>query len=167
MLTTANPSRFDPYKAFHFRVKWAGRYVAGISTVGGLTPKIAVVEPRRGGASGGALNSPGRTEYEALTLERGVTHDTEFEQWATSGSGRGSDVSLTEFRKDLIIEVYGEAGQVVAAYQVYRAWVSEYQALPDIDAGANAVVIQHLKLENEGWERDPSVVEPPLTNPAN
>ena len=108
--------------------------------------------------------SPGRTEYEAITLERGVTHDTEFEKWANKvwnfGSGLGAEVSLKDFRKDIIIEVYNEAGQLAIAYKVYRCWVSEFQALPDLDANANAVAIQHIKLENEGWERDYEVPEP-------
>ena len=108
--------------------------------------------------------SPGRTEFEAITLERGVTHDTEFEKWANKvwnfGSGLGAEVSLKDFRKDVIIEVYNEAGQMAIAYKLYRCWVSEFQAVPDLDANANAVAIQHLKLENEGWERDYEVVEP-------
>ena len=103
---------------------------------------------------------PGRTKYEAITLERGVTHDTEFEKWANKvwnfGAGLGAEVSLKDFRKDIIIEVYNEAGQLALAYKVFRCWVSEYQALPDLDANANAVAIQHIKLENEGWERDSS-----------
>ena len=103
-------------------------------------------------------------KYEAITLERGVTHDTEFEQWANKvwnfGSGLGAEVSLKDFRKDIIIEVYNEAGQLAIAYKVFRCWVSEYQALPDLDANANAVAIQHIKLENEGWERDYDVAEP-------
>jgi phage tail-like protein len=148
---TVNASRFDPYKNFKFRVKWDGRYVAGVSKVSSLKRTTEVVKP-------------GRTEYEAITLERGVTHDTEFEKWANKvwnfGSGLGSEVSLKDFRKDLIIEMYNEAGQLVLAYKVFRCWVSEYQALPDLDANANAVAIQHLKLENEGWERDYDVAEP-------
>ena len=111
-----------------------------------------------------AASRPGRTEYEAITLERGVTHDLEFEKWANKvwnfGAGLGAEVSLKDFRKDIIIEVYNEAGQLAIAYKVYRCWVSEYQALPDLDANANAVAIQHIKLENEGWERDVDVVEP-------
>lgn len=161
---TANTTRFDPYKNFKFRVKWDGRYVAGISKVSGLKRKTEVVSHREGGDPSSSRKSPGRTEYEAITLERGVTHDIEFEQWANKvwnfGSGLGAEVSLKDFRKDLIIEVYNEAGQVVIAYNVTRCWVSEYQALPDLDANANAVAIQTIKLENEGWERDYNVTEP-------
>lgn len=161
---TVNAQRFDPYKNFKFRVKWDGRYVAGISKVSALKRSTEVVEHREGGDPSSSRKSPGRSKFEAITLERGVTHDTNFEQWANKvwnlGSGLGSEVSLKDFRKDLIIEVYNEAGQLALAYKVFRCWVSEYQALPDLDANANAVAIQHIKLENEGWERDYEVSEP-------
>jgi len=173
---TVNPSRFDPYRNFKFRVKFDGRYVAGVSKVSALKRTTEVVKHRDGGDPSTSRKAPGRTEYEAITLERGVTHDPEFEKWAnkvwqvgTAGAGSGGETSLKDFRKDIIIEVYNEAGQVVLAYRVYRCWVSEYQALPDLDANANAVAIQHVKLENEGWERDQEVVEPQeptFTNPA-
>lgn len=161
---SVNTHRFDPYKNFKFRVKWDGRYVAGISKVSALKRSTELVEHREGGDPSTSRKSPGRTKYEAITLERGVTHDPEFEQWAARvwnfGSGLGQEVMLADFRKDLIIEVYNEAGQVAIAYQVYRCWVSEYQALPDLDANANAIAIQTIKLENEGWVRDADVVEP-------
>src|SRR5438045_1022297 len=161
---TVNPKRFDPYKNFKFRVKWDGRYVAGLSKVSGLRRTTEVIKHREGGDPSSSRNSPGRTEYAAITLERGVTHDTEFEKWANKvwnfGSGLGAEVSLKDFRKDLILEMYNEAGQLAIAYKVFRCWVSEYQAMPDLDANANAVAIQHIKLENEGWERDLDVTEP-------
>jgi phage tail-like protein len=161
---TVNASRFDPYANFKFRVKWDGRFVAGISKVSALKRTTEVIEHREGGDPSTARKSPGRTKYEPITLERGVTHDLEFERWANKvwnlGSGLGAEVSLKDFRKDLIIELYNEAGQLVLAYKVFRAWVSEYQALPDLDANANAVAIQHIKLENEGVERDYEVTEP-------
>jgi len=161
---TVNAQRFDPYKNFKFRVKWDGRYVAGISKVSSLKRTTEVVEHREGGDPSTGRKSPGRSKFEAITLERGVTHDTNFEQWANKvwnlGSGLGSEVSLKDFRKDLIIEVYNEAGQLALAYKIFRCWVSEYQALPDLDANANAIAIQHIKLENEGWERDYEVAEP-------
>jgi phage tail-like protein len=161
---SVNPQRFDPYKNFKFRVKWDNRYVAGVSKMGALKRTTEVVKHRDGGDPSSSRKSPGRTEYEAITLERGVTHDLEFEQWANKvwnfGSGLGAEVSLKDFRKDIIIEVYNEAGQLAIAYKVYRCWVSDYQALPEFDANANAVAIQTLKLENEGWERDPEVKEP-------
>jgi phage tail-like protein len=166
-----NPQRFDPYKNFKFRIKWDGRYVAGVSKMSALKRTTEVVRHRAGGDPSSSRKSPGRNEFEAITLERGVTQDLEFETWANKvwrlGAGLGAEVSLKDFRKDIVIEVYNEAGQVVLAYQVFRCWVSEYQALPDFDANANAVAIQHLKLENEGWQRDTSVTEPaePLLAP--
>jgi phage tail-like protein len=161
---SVNALRFDPYKNFKFRVKWDGRYVAGVSKVGMLKRTTEVVKHREGGDPSSSRKSPGRTEYEAIIIERGVTHDTEFEKWANKvwhyGAGLGAETSLKDFRKDVILEVYNEAGQLALAYQVFRCWVSEFQALPDMDANANAVAIQHLKLENEGWIRDQSATEP-------
>jgi phage tail-like protein len=161
---SANATRVDPYKNFKFRVRWDGRYVAGISKVGNLTRTTEVVKHRSGGDPSITNKSPGRTDTNAISLERGVTHDLEFEQWANKvwhlGAGLGSEVSLKDFRKNLVIEMYNEAGQLAIAYKVYRCWVSEYQALPDLDANANAVAIQRIKLENEGFERDIEVTEP-------
>ena len=159
-----NPTRFDPYKNFKFRIKWDGQYVAGVSKIGALKRTTEVVKHREGGDPSSSRKSPGRTEYEAITLERGLTHDPEFEQWANKvwnyGSGLGKEVSLKDFRKDIIIDVYNEAGQLATSYMVYRCWVSEFQAQADLDANANAVLIQHIKLENEGWERDPAAQLP-------
>ncbi len=161
---TVNAERFDPYKNFKFRVMWDGRYVAGVSKVGALKRSTEVVEHREGGDPSTARKSPGRTKYEAILLERGVTHDTEFERWANKvwnfGSGLGAEVSLKDFRKDIQIEFYNEAGQLAITYNVYRCWVSRYQALPELDANADAVAIQSLELQNEGWERDYAVTEP-------
>jgi phage tail-like protein len=145
-------------------VKWDGQYVAGVSKVGTLRRTTEVVRHRTGGDPSSSRKSPGRTEYEPITLERGVTHDKAFEQWANKvwnwGSALGAEVSLKDFRKDVIIETYNEAGQVVIAYKVYRCWVSAFSAMPEMDANANAIAIQSITLENEGWERDYSVVEP-------
>ncbi len=161
---SVNATRFDPYKNYKFRVKWDGRYVAGVSKVGALRRTTEMVEHREGGDPSTTHKSPGQSKYEAITLERGVTHDTEFEKWANKvwnfGAGFGVEVSLQDFRKDVIIDVFNEAGQKVLSYKVYRCWVSEYQALPELDASANAVAIQTIKLENEGWERDYDVPEP-------
>lgn len=160
---TRNQSRFDPYKNFKFRIKWEGRYVAGVSKVSPLTSRAAAREPSAGDASS-SRRSPGRTKFAAITLERGVTRDVEFERWAnkgrTLGSDPGTEVASQDFRRDLVIEVYDEAGRLTLAYKVFRCWVSEFQALPDLDANANAVTIQHIKLENEGIERDREVPEP-------
>ncbi len=162
-----NAQRFDPYKNFKFRVKWDGHYVAGVSKVSGLKRTTEVVTHREGSDPSNSHKSPGRTEYEAITMERGVTHDPEFEKWATD-SGLGAAASPKEFRKDILLEIYNEAGQLALAYKIFRCWVSEYQVLPDLDANANAVAIEHIKLENEGWERDyevPELVEPSFTEP--
>lgn len=161
---SVNAKRFDPYKNFKFRVKWDGRYVAGISKVGALKRTTETVTYREGGDPSSERKSPGQTKYDTISLERGVTHDTEFEKWANKvwnfGSGLGSEVSLADFRKDIIIDVFNEAGQKVLSYMVYRCWVSEFQAVPDLDASANEVAIQSITLENEGWERDYDVPEP-------
>ncbi len=161
---TANAQRFDPYKNFKFRVKWDGRYVAGISKVGALKRSTEAIDHREGGDPSTVRKTPGQTKYEPISLERGVTHDKEFEQWANKvwnfGSGLGSEVSLADFRKDLIIEMYNEAGQLAISYKVFRCWVSEFQALPELDASANSIAIESLTLQNEGWERDYEVTEP-------
>lgn len=161
---SVNTSRVDPYKNFKFLIKWDGKYVAGMSKMTALKRSTEVVKHRSGGDPSTSHKSPGRTEYDAITLERGVTHDPEFENWANKvwnfGVGLGSEVSLKDFRKDIIIDLLNEAGQKVISYKVYRCWVSEYQALPELDANADAIAIQHIKIENEGWERDTSVTEP-------
>ena len=166
---SVNPQRFDPYKNFKFRVRWDGRYVAGISKVGALKRTTEVVEHRVGGDPSTSRKSPGRSKFEPILLERGVTHDPEFENWANKvwnyGAGLGAESSLADFRKDIVIEMYNEAGQLAIAYQIYRCWVSEFQALPELDSNANAVAIQSIKLENEGWQRDLEVQEP--TDPTN
>jgi phage tail-like protein len=153
-----NPTRHDPYKNFKFRVKWDGNYIPGVSHISGLVRTTEVVEHREGGDPSTSRKSPGRTQFEAVILERGLTQDTSFEDWAnlvwTLGAGLGSEVSLKEFRKDVMIDFYNEAGQLVLAYKLLRCWVSEYQALPNLAANGRAGAIEHIKLENEGWERD-------------
>jgi len=161
---SVNAQRFDPYKNFKFKVKWDGRYVAGISKVGALKRTTEVVKHREGGDPSTSRKSPGRAEFDAITLERGVTHDKDFEQWANKvwnfAGGAGKESSLADFRKDIILELYNEAGQRVIGYKIYRCWVSEFQAQADLDGNANAVLIQNIKIENEGWERDIDVTEP-------
>ena len=165
--------RYDPYRNFKFRVKWDNKYVAGVSKVSALTRTTQVITHRSGGDPSTPRRMPGQSEYASITLERGVTHDVAFEQWANKvwdyhnstiddqqGGTSNQDVSLQDFRKDIILEVYNEAGQKVIAYNIYRCWPSEFVALPEMDGNGNAVAIQMLKLENEGWERDTSVAEP-------
>lgn len=161
---SVNTHRFDPYKNFKFRVKWDGRYVAGISKVSGLSRHTDVIEWRQGGDPSLTRQMPGVTRYDPVTLERGVTHDPEFEDWANKvwnlGAGLGSEVSLKDFRKDIILELMNEAGQLVMRYIIYRCWVSDYTALPDLDANNPEVAIQSITLVHEGWERDKDVTEP-------
>jgi phage tail-like protein len=163
-LFPTNPSRLDPYKNFKFRVKWDGQYVAAISRVTGLVRTTEVVEHREGGDPSTSRKSTGLTQFEPIVLERGLTDDPAFENWANLvwklGAPLGAEESLKEFRKDIYIELYNEAGQLVRAYKVYRCWPSEYGALPVLDANGSAVAIEHIKLANEGWERDASVVPP-------
>lgn len=162
---SVNTHRFDPYKNFKFRIKWDGRYVAGVSKIGPLKRSTELVNHREGGDASTDRISPGRTKFEPITLERGKTHDLEFEKWANLVYNTDGDaaMSLKNFRKDIIIELYNLQGQVVQAYKVYRCWVSEFQALPDLDANANAVAIETLTFQNEGWERDTAVTEPTET----
>ena len=156
---TVNAQRIDPYHNFRFKVKWDGQYVAGISRVSALTRTSQVISHREGGDFHSIRKAPGQSDWGPITLERGVTHDLAFEQWAYK-IWSGENVSLADFRKDIIIEMYNEAGQKVIAYNIFRCWVSEYQAVPELDATANAVAIQSITLQNEGWERDVSVTEP-------
>jgi phage tail-like protein len=159
-----NPQRFDPYKKFKFRVKWDGKIVAGISKISPLSRTTEVIKHREGGDSSIDRKSPGRTHFDPIVLERGVTHDPEFETWANLVFDKKTDsMSLKTFRKELTIELLNEAGALAIAYKVHRCWVSQYTALPDLDAGANAVAIQSITIENEGWERDTGVAEPQET----
>ncbi len=162
---SVNTHRFDPYKNFKFRIKWDGRYVAGVSKISALKRSTEPVTHREGGDPSTARVSPSTWKFEPITLERGVTHDPEFEQWANLIYNTDGDaaISLKNFRKDIIIELLNEQGVVVKAYKIYRCWVSEYQALPELDANANAVAIESMVLQNEGWERDESVTEPTET----
>jgi phage tail-like protein len=158
-----NAQRRNPYTNFKFRLKWDGQYVAGVSKASSLKRTTEVVEHRSGGDPSTSYKSPGRTKYDAITLERGLTLDVAFHDWAglvwNFGSALGSEVSLANFRKNIYLEFYNEAGQLVIAYKIYRCWVSEYQAMPDLDANANAIAIEHIKIEHEGFEVDTSISE--------
>ena len=157
---TVNATRFDPYKLFMFRVNWDGRYVAGISKMSALKRSTDPVLHRDGGDPSHERKTPGKTKYEAVTLERGVTHDPDFEAWANLVHSLDSPLSLRNFRKDVKVDVFNEAGQLAISYKLLRCWPSEFQALPALDAGTVGVAIQTLKLELEGWERDTAVTEP-------
>ena len=157
---TVNANRFDPYKSFMFRVKWDGEYVAGLSKMSALRRTTDPVTHREGGDPSHERKSPGTTKFDAVTLERGRTHDPAFEAWANLIHSLDSPISLASFRKDIVVDVYNEANQKVLSYKLFRCWVSEYTALPALDAGSAAVAIESIKLELEGWERDEAVVEP-------
>jgi len=160
-----NTHRFDPYKNFKFRVRWDGRYVAGVSKVSALKRSTEVVSHREGGDASTSRNSPSTWKFEAITLERGVTHDTDFEDWANRVYNVEAGVisTLKDFRKEILIELLNEQGVVAKAYKIFRCWVSEYQALPELDANGHAVSFEHIVLQNEGWVRDIDVPEPPET----
>jgi phage tail-like protein len=160
-----NVHRFDPYKNFKFRIKWDGKYVAGVSKISALKRSTEAVTHREGGDPSTSRVSPSTWKFEAITLERGLTHDPEFENWANLIYHTDGDaaISLKNFRKDIIIELLNEQGTVAKAYKVYRCWVSEYTTLPELDANANATAIESMILQNEGWERDIEVAEPTET----
>jgi phage tail-like protein len=163
---TVNTHRFDPYRNFKFRIKWDNQYVAGLSKCSALRKTTEVTTWREGGDPSHSRKLPGKTTYEPITLEAGVTHDTAFEEWANKVNNFQGDaaMSLRDFRKDPVtIDVFNLQGRKVLSYIVHRCWVSEFQALPELDASGNAVMIQQIKLENEGWERDTTVVEPTET----
>lgn len=158
---TVNANRIDPYRNFKFHVVWDQRTVAGISKVGALKRSTEVVSHREGNDISTPRHSPGRTSFEAISLERGVSHDPEFQAWANlvySTEGDGA-VSLKNFRKDMTINLMNLQGTVVRSYRVFRCWPSEFTALPELDANANAIAIQTLTLQTEGWELDPDVTE--------
>jgi phage tail-like protein len=162
---TVNINRYDPYKSYRFLVYFGTSTspVAAVSKVSGLKRSSDVIEYKEGG-NAVILKGLGRTKYEPITLERGVTHDTDFSDWANAAQvlNKGSpNTSLKNLRKPVVrIDLLNEEGQPALRYFVHRCWVSEYQALPDLDAGANAIAIEHIKLENEGWEQDTTLTEP-------
>lgn len=162
---TVNTHRFDPYKNFKFRIRWDGKYVAGVSKISALKFSTEPVVHREGGDPSTARVSPTTIKFEPITVERGITHDPEFENWAklVYNVDGPAAISLKDFRKDIIIELLNEQNNIAKAYKVYRCWVSEYTALPEVDANANAVAFETIVLQNEGWERDEAQTEPPET----
>lgn len=164
---SVNTYRIDPYKNFKFRVKWDGKYIAGVNRVSGLIRRSEVIIERDGGEPSAAKQMPGLINHEPIMLQRGVTHDSEFERWANKvwkhGRGGGAEVSLKDFRKDITIELLNEAGQLVIAYRVYRCWPSEYVALGELNANCGSVAFESLTIRHEGWERDTGVAEPAET----
>ena len=161
----ANSHRHDPYRNFKFKIKWDGDYVAGLNKCSALKKTTEVTDWYEAGDRSTPRKLPGKTTYEAITLEAGVTHDTTFEEWANKVNNyETGDTALKDFRKDpVIIDVFNLQGSKVLSYVVHRCWVSEYQALPELDANANAVAIESMVLQNEGWEQDEAVTEPTET----
>lgn len=160
-----NIHRFDPYKNFKFRVKWDGRVVADVSRISTLRRRTEAVVHREGADPSRSRIAPGATTFDPIELERGVTHDPEFEKWANLVHTLQGDaaMSLKDYRKDIIIELLNQQGTVVKAYKVYRCWVSEYEPLSELTANGNGVVLERIVLQNEGWERDVDVTEPAET----
>ena len=157
-----NAHRFDPYKNFKFRILWDDKPVMGVSKVSALKRTTEVVKHRDGGDNSTDHKSPGRTSYDAITVERGLTHDPEFEAWANKVHPYSGDTAmdLAAYKKNLTLEMMNEKGHAVYRYFLYDCWVSEYTAMPDLDANANAVAIESLKIELEGWDRDRDTKEP-------
>ncbi|HWU96078.1 MAG TPA: phage tail protein [Sphingomonas sp.] len=155
----------DPYLNFKFRIKWQGKYVAGLSKCSALKRSTEATPFREGGDPSTNRILPGQTKFEPITLERGMTQDLEFETWASQvwnyRAGQGMESSLANFRRNITLEFYNAAGQLVYAYNIYNCWPSEYTAMPELDSSSNSVAIQTLVLQNEGWERDASVKVPP------
>ncbi len=158
---TPQTNRFDPFRTFRFKVKWDGQYVAGLTKMGALKRTTELVEFREAGENIVSRKMPGKTSYQAVSLEAGVTYDTAFQDWANLVNDFASHTitSLSDFRKNITVDVFNEAGIKAISYNLFRCWVAEYQALPDLDAGANAVAITTIKLEYEWFERDAAVVE--------
>jgi phage tail-like protein len=163
---SAHRGRFDPYRNYRFHVLWDGKIVAGVSKVSGLSRSTDVVQLRGLGDPTVRL-TPGQQRYAAITLERGISHDIAFEQWANRvWSWSAANAGASDFRKDIRIELYDEAGQLALAYDVYRCWPSEFTAIGELDGAGNALAIQSLVLQNEGWERDAAVKVPKGTKAA-
>ena len=158
-----NTYRFDPYKSYAFQVFFglSTTPVAVVSKVSALRRSSEVIEYREGGNKI-ILKGLGRTKYEPITLERGITQDLDFITWADAAQklDQGhATASLLNLRREVRLQLMNEDGQAVHGYIIHRCWVSEFQALPDLDAGANTIAVEHIKLENEGWEVDPAIVE--------
>ncbi len=158
---TPQTNRFDPFRTFRFKVKWDSLYVAGLTKMGALKRTTELIEYREAGVNITSRKMPGKTSFTAVTLEAGITYDTAFQDWANlvNDFASHSITDLSDFRKNVTLDIFNEAGAKAVSYNLYRCWVSEYQAWPDLDAGANAVAITTIKLEYEWFEQDASVSE--------
>ena len=162
-----NAHRIDPYKTYKFRLVWDGKPVLGVNKCGPLKRTTTVVTHRSGGENGSDHKSPGRTQYDGVTLERGITHDLEFEKWANLVHPYAGDVAmdLVNYKKELTLEVMNEKGHVALRYFLHGCWVSDFTAVPQLDGSANAVAIESMKIEMDGWERDVDTKEPDEASP--
>jgi len=156
-----NTTRTDPYKNFKFQIVWEGRVVAGMSKVSSLKRTTQVVSHREGGDVSTPRHAPGATSFEAITFERGVTFDPDFEAWANLVYSTEGDaaVSLKNYKRDILVNVLNLQGVVIRSFRVFRCWVSEYTAQGELDSNANAILMESIVVQNEGWERDPDIVE--------
>ena len=159
---TVNAHRFDPYKNFKFHVYLDGRLVMGVSRSArsSAPPRWSATAP--GGDNSIDFKSPGRTKYEAVTLERGLTHDREFEKWAANVHSYAGDAAtdLRNYKKALTVEMLNLRNQPAIRYFLFNCWPSSYTAMPDLSSMENAVAIESLVLEVEAWERDFDLAEP-------
>jgi phage tail-like protein len=162
---TVNTHRFDPYKNFKFRVQWDGKYIPGISKISPLTRMTEVVAHREGGDPSNFRLSPGTTKFEPIVMERGLSHDKEFEDWVnmTFNIKGDASISLKNYKKDIMIELLNLQGMVAMRFFVYRCWVSEYQSLPELNANDKCIAIERIVIQHEGWERDTGTGEPQET----
>jgi phage tail-like protein len=161
-----NADRHVPYKTFKFRLVYNNKVVFGVSKVGALKRTTEVVKHRHGGQNSFDYKSWGRSTFEAITLERGITHDHDFEEWANMVASWSGDAStnLAQYKRELTLEFLNERGQVAIRYFLHGCWVSEYTALPELDANGNHIALESMKIELEGWERDPHTLEPTETD---
>lgn len=161
-----NAKRLEPYKNYKFRLLHNNKVVFGVSKVGALKRTTEVVKHRSGGQNSFDYKSWGRTTFDGIMLERGVTHDHEFETWANMVASWAGDASsnLAEYKRELTLEFLNERGQPAIRYFLHGCWVSEYTAIPELDANGNSVAIESLKIELDGWSRDPQTVEPDETD---
>jgi phage tail-like protein len=160
-----NAHRIDPYKNFRFRVTWDGRTVAALSKMSAVKKMTEAIEWRAAADGGIVRKLPGRTKFEPITFEAGLTHDRQFLDWANQVNNPAGEAanSLLQYRKTVRVEVLNMQGNPAMAFNLIRAWASEFQALPELDANANAVAIQSLKIEYENFILDDAVTEPAET----
>jgi phage tail-like protein len=159
-----NAHRHDPYRTFKFQVLLGGVTVAGLSKMGAIKRTTEAVKWRSAGDVSSQRVMPGGSTWEPVSLEQGLSHDPVFEEWANQVNNvvdGDAGMSLLNYRRDVVINVMNLQGVPVISYVLRRAWVSEFQALPEFDANnMNTVGIQSIIMQHEGAFRDTAVVEP-------